>query len=812
MEDHTLMESKYVLGRKLGQGSFGTVRILFDKSNDTIVHACKMIRKKRGSRLSYEQQQREVAIMKIVRHRHIVQLREVFETPKKVFLVMEFCEGGELVEKIRMRRYCSEPDARVIMTRIADAVGYLHDHGVVHRDIKPENILLSTEDPSDPFNLKLSDFGLATFTDKCTMMANVVGTPLYMDTLYSQGESEDCTDASLNTTVLDLMKNFNTLRRFRKALHVIQAAIRFRGMDRWVSPPFSPPTTSHSSNSGGSKYSNLPSLRKTGGSFSTYASATAASSNRSSTYASSMGHMNVVGGGGSRGSLFSLGSSESKESLSHSREDFGEDVITSANTAANAGTSIGGGVLSAGLNTIGVSPGGGAGLGLRRSKTVSSSPSAATSSRGNGGVSMTGFGKSLSKPSLAKGNPSMSKSHGDTFSPASVAITTTTYDFGSSPPSKTPFEPRLIPTLNSGSRGHLARKSQIMDLPNEPSNNPSKTVKKEAPQSGLPSRRKTTLDTSNSGTSSFAQRPGSSRVHNNAGGDTQQAYSKSMGKGLNHHHQAGSTDIHKPGTTKGNLGGVGVKKSQKLTSASVSSLAEEGGVGGYARKGEAGFVTRPGVSMGLGGRGGYNTEWCKHLLPEVLKSTLPPAIPGGIQPEIKLITIFLGANDAVLPGLRQHVSLPKYKANLFEMLETVRKISPNTRIILITPPPVDPERWGRPDRTVEHTKKYRDACIEVTHEAKTTHGYGDQLTFVDTWEVFLGKGNGDKPYTMDQVKDMLSDGLHLASKGNILLYEALMATIKTQWPDLYPDNIRSRVPWHDKVDVDDLKNSLFALP
>ncbi|KAI9361655.1 kinase-like domain-containing protein [Zopfochytrium polystomum] len=181
VEDSVALQEKYDVGRKLGQGSFGTVMLLTDRHHSNPrSYACKSLKKKKGSRASYEQQEREVAIMKIIKHPHIVQLYEVYETPRKFFLVMEHCEGGELVENIRVKKWTSEEDARVIIRRIAEAVAYLHDRGIVHRDLKPENILLSLENPHDHLNVKVSDFGLATWVDKCSMMEHMVGTPLYM--------------------------------------------------------------------------------------------------------------------------------------------------------------------------------------------------------------------------------------------------------------------------------------------------------------------------------------------------------------------------------------------------------------------------------------------------------------------------------------------------------------------------------------------------------------------------------------------------------------------------------------------------------
>ncbi|TPX34324.1 hypothetical protein SmJEL517_g02984 [Synchytrium microbalum] len=179
-DDRAEMEAKYRIGRKLGSGAFGTVRLLEDRDT-SVVYACKAVDKPAvGHASAYEQLQREVAIMKAVYHPSIVQLREVYETKKKVFLVMEYCQGGELVSKIRARRHCPESDVRTIVRRLSDAVAYLHEYGIVHRDLKPENILISMEDPSIEHNIKVSDFGLATYADACGTMDNVVGTPFYM--------------------------------------------------------------------------------------------------------------------------------------------------------------------------------------------------------------------------------------------------------------------------------------------------------------------------------------------------------------------------------------------------------------------------------------------------------------------------------------------------------------------------------------------------------------------------------------------------------------------------------------------------------
>lgn len=193
IKDKTEVENKYKFGRKLGEGAFGTVNIVEDKISH-LTWACKVVNKTKGSVSSFEQLQQEINIMKQLNHPYVVKLHEVYETPKKIYIIMENYDGGELVSKIREKSYCSEDDVRIIISRLADAVAYLHEQGIVHRDLKPENILLSTEDPEDIYNIKVMDFGLATCKDSSTMIENICGTPFYMapEVVDNLGYSQQC--------------------------------------------------------------------------------------------------------------------------------------------------------------------------------------------------------------------------------------------------------------------------------------------------------------------------------------------------------------------------------------------------------------------------------------------------------------------------------------------------------------------------------------------------------------------------------------------------------------------------------------------
>uniref|UniRef100_A0A8C0BKS4 Maternal embryonic leucine zipper kinase n=1 Tax=Buteo japonicus TaxID=224669 RepID=A0A8C0BKS4_9AVES len=97
----------------------------------------------------------EIDAMKNLSHQHICRLYQVIETSKKIFMVLEYCPGGELFDYIISKDRLSEEEARVFFRQIVSAIAYVHSQGYAHRDLKPENLLIDKE-----HNLKLIDFGL----------------------------------------------------------------------------------------------------------------------------------------------------------------------------------------------------------------------------------------------------------------------------------------------------------------------------------------------------------------------------------------------------------------------------------------------------------------------------------------------------------------------------------------------------------------------------------------------------------------------------------------------------------------------------
>lgn len=119
---------------------------------------------------------REVNILRTCAgHTNIIELHDFFETPTFIFLVFELCRKGELFDYLTQVVSLSEKRTRIFMRQLLDVVFYLHSRKIVHRDLKPENILLD-----DELNLKVSDFGFATFIQPGEELTELCGTPGYL--------------------------------------------------------------------------------------------------------------------------------------------------------------------------------------------------------------------------------------------------------------------------------------------------------------------------------------------------------------------------------------------------------------------------------------------------------------------------------------------------------------------------------------------------------------------------------------------------------------------------------------------------------
>ena len=121
-----------------------------------------------------ERVSREIKILKLVKHAHIVQLYEIIETSKELYLIMELAEGGELFDYIVSRSKLKEPEACRFLSQILQGVEYLQKVMVVHRDLKPENLLIDSHK-----SIKIVDFGLSNTYKPGETLKTACGSPCY---------------------------------------------------------------------------------------------------------------------------------------------------------------------------------------------------------------------------------------------------------------------------------------------------------------------------------------------------------------------------------------------------------------------------------------------------------------------------------------------------------------------------------------------------------------------------------------------------------------------------------------------------------
>ncbi|XP_017323502.1 serine/threonine-protein kinase ULK1a isoform X2 [Ictalurus punctatus] len=181
------MESvgKFEFNRKdlIGHGAFAVVFKGRHKERHESEVAVKCINKKNLSK-SQSLLGKEIKILKELKHENIVGLLDFQEISGCVYLVMEYCNGGDLAEYLHSKGSLSEDTIRSFLQQIAGAMSVLRSKGIVHRDLKPQNILLSYAAGRrvTPNNIciKLADFGFARYLQGNTMAATLCGSPMYM--------------------------------------------------------------------------------------------------------------------------------------------------------------------------------------------------------------------------------------------------------------------------------------------------------------------------------------------------------------------------------------------------------------------------------------------------------------------------------------------------------------------------------------------------------------------------------------------------------------------------------------------------------
>lgn len=178
----------FKLTKKLGTGTFATVYQACKKTDLDKVVAIKCIERCRLNKVSTENLFTEIRVMKELNHEHIVKLQDFEWDEKYIFLIMEYCSGGDLSSFIRSRNVLREKEARKFLRQIALALQFLQEKNIAHMDLKPQNLLLTGDET--PL-LKVADFGMSQHLYAGDSSASFRGSPLYMAPEIMMGQSYD---------------------------------------------------------------------------------------------------------------------------------------------------------------------------------------------------------------------------------------------------------------------------------------------------------------------------------------------------------------------------------------------------------------------------------------------------------------------------------------------------------------------------------------------------------------------------------------------------------------------------------------------
>jgi len=164
----------YVLGKTLGVGNFGKVKVATHEPTGKKVAVKILNRQKLRALEMGKKVRREIEIMRLCNHAHIIRLYEVIDTQRDIFVILEYVSGGELFDYIVQHGKLQENEARRFFQQIVSGVGYLHQQRVIHRDLKPENLLLDENN-----NIRIADFGLSNIIHDGFFLKTSCGSPNY---------------------------------------------------------------------------------------------------------------------------------------------------------------------------------------------------------------------------------------------------------------------------------------------------------------------------------------------------------------------------------------------------------------------------------------------------------------------------------------------------------------------------------------------------------------------------------------------------------------------------------------------------------
>ncbi|TMS05278.1 Serine/threonine-protein kinase BRSK2 [Larimichthys crocea] len=148
--------------------------------------AIKIVNREKLSESVLMKVEREIAILKLIEHPHVLKLHDVYENKKYLYLVLEHVSGGELFDYLVKKGRLTPKEARKFFRQIMSALDFCHSHSICHRDLKPENLLLDEKN-----NIRIADFGMASLQVGDSLLETSCGSPHYACPEVIRGEKYD---------------------------------------------------------------------------------------------------------------------------------------------------------------------------------------------------------------------------------------------------------------------------------------------------------------------------------------------------------------------------------------------------------------------------------------------------------------------------------------------------------------------------------------------------------------------------------------------------------------------------------------------
>uniref|UniRef100_A0A8C2B2A5 BR serine/threonine kinase 2b n=1 Tax=Cyprinus carpio TaxID=7962 RepID=A0A8C2B2A5_CYPCA len=188
-KDNTSQHANYVgpyrLEKTLGKGQTGLVKLGIHCVTCQKV-AIKIVNREKLSESVLMKVEREIAILKLIEHPHVLKLHDVYENKKYLYLVLEHVSGGELFDYLVKKGRLTPKEARKFFRQIISALDFCHSHSICHRDLKPENLLLDEKN-----NIRIADFGMASLQVGDSLLETSCGSPHYACPEVIRGEKYD---------------------------------------------------------------------------------------------------------------------------------------------------------------------------------------------------------------------------------------------------------------------------------------------------------------------------------------------------------------------------------------------------------------------------------------------------------------------------------------------------------------------------------------------------------------------------------------------------------------------------------------------